>query len=157
MNKLGGLGRGANTVQKMTYKSAQACTELEVANLMASYVEDSFQPFNDTDFDYDLFRRIEQEWDSAQENRVRMGLRSKSSTSDHLPPSPTFRHWAFTPKIESPVLRQTPYEEMQAGVSNSIPNPTKHQQQTWDIQNLKMYKSKKTQPPYAPQPNVKVW
>ena len=50
--KLGGLGRNTSHITKMEYNNTIAQTEPYVANLMAKYVEDSFQPLNEPDFDY---------------------------------------------------------------------------------------------------------
>ena len=66
MKKLGELGRGSKHVTKMEYKNTVATSESAVADLMAQYVEDSFQPLQEPDFDYALFNRIEREWNNSQ-------------------------------------------------------------------------------------------
>ena len=96
MNTLGGMGRGATMVQKITFKSKTATTELEVANLKATYFEDSFQPQQEEAFDYSYFNKIEEEWASAQD-----------ALDSDLPSSPAHATWPFCPKEDSPTLSRT--------------------------------------------------
>ena len=51
MKKLGRMGRGSNHITKMEYKNTVANSEAPVADLMAQYVEDTFQPLQEPDFD----------------------------------------------------------------------------------------------------------
>ena len=51
------MGRSTSHVTKMEYNHTTALTEPEVANLIAKYVEDSFQPLNEPDFDYQYFNK----------------------------------------------------------------------------------------------------
>ena len=47
MKKLGGMGKGSYHVFKMEYNNLTAHSEATVADLMAQYVEDSFQPLDE--------------------------------------------------------------------------------------------------------------
>ena len=66
MKKLCGMGHGSNHGTKMEYNNTVANNEAAVANLMAQYVEDTFQPLQEPDFDYAHFNRIEREWNDSQ-------------------------------------------------------------------------------------------
>ena len=86
MKRQGGLGKGTSYVTKMTYGSTTANSEIEVANLMAQYLEDTFKPLNEPDFDYSVFNRIKQEWDNAQtalENSTPPPLHTHHSLTTH--------------------------------------------------------------------------
>ena len=62
MKKLGGMGHRFNHVTKMEFKSVIATSEAGVTDLLAQYVEDTFQPIQVPDFDFEHFNCIEQEW-----------------------------------------------------------------------------------------------
>ena len=50
----------------MEYNNFTAQTEPEVANQMDKYVEDTFQPLIEPDFDHEYFEQITQEWNNTQ-------------------------------------------------------------------------------------------
>ena len=148
MKRLGGLGKGTSHVTKMTYGPTTANSEIEVANLMAQYVEDSFKPLEEPDFDYSIFDKLKQEWDNAQtalENSTPPPLHT------HWPPDHTY---ANTNSLPSPILQNTLYSE--STLTEDVPNTTKHQRAMWGLPNFQLYKNKKEPLPPAPSPNLPV-
>ena len=123
MKKLGGMGRGSNHVTKMEYNKTTANSEEAVADLMAQYVEDTFQPLQEPDLDYTHFNRIEQEWlnslfalDNSTPTPI---LPNTSHTIGNLNP--------FNITWPSPHLRNQPYQDHTT--SDNTANPTKHQRE----------------------------
>ena len=119
MKRLEGLGKGTSHVTKMTYGPTTANSEIEVANLMAQYVEDSFKPLEEPDFDYSVFDKLKQEWDNAQtalENSTPPPLHT------HLPPDHTY---ANTNSLPSPILQNTLYSSLHSQRTPLTPPNTK--------------------------------
>ena len=121
MKKLGGMGRGANHVTKMTYNNTVANREAEVADLMAQYVEDAFQPLQEPDFDYTNFQRIEQEWHNSQ---AALNTSTPSTTTNIIPRTTDDLN-PFNITWPSPILRGQDFQD-HITITHSA-NPTKHQ------------------------------
>ena len=129
MKKLGGLGRGANHVTKIEYKNTTdfivpnlltVDDSTEVADLMAQYVEDAFQPLQEPDFDYAHFNCIEQEWNNspALNNSIPITLPINApGTVEDLNP--------FNITWPSPLLRGQDFQDYVTSTHSA--NPTKHQ------------------------------
>ena len=148
MKRLGGLGKGTSHVTKMTYGSTTANSEIEVANLMAQYVEDMFKPLDEPNFDYSVFNRIKQEWDNAQ-------TALENSTPPPFHTQPLLDHtYANINSQPSPILQNALYTE--TTLTEDAPNTTKHQRAMWGLPNFKLYKDKKDPLPSAPSPNLPV-
>ena len=64
------------------------------------------------------------------------------------------QHGHSVPRRILPLSAEQLYED--STTTKTLPNPTKHQQASWNIPNFKQYKSKKKNLPQAPQPGVKV-
>ena len=149
MKKLGGMGKGSNHITKMEYNDLTASSEHNVADLMAIYVEDTFQPLNEPDFDYAHFDNIQQEWLNAQTALNRSApILPQSAPPTHLDLNPFSITWP------SPTLKDCLYED--ESTLEDVPNPTKHQQKTYCIPNFKLYKNKKEPLPAAHKPDIPV-
>ena len=115
MKKLGGLGKGANHVTKMA-----AHSEPEVANLKATYIENTFQPLSKPYFNCAYFDQPQAEWDSTQ-----TALDQSSPPLLHSNPLQDHSYLgSFTPPQSSPILGDTAF----SGITETedVPNTTKH-------------------------------
>ena len=90
---------------------------------MAKYVEDSFQPLNEPDFDYQYFEQITQEWMDVQPTLD--NIQPPTLGNNHIQLDHTY-HKAFATPTPSPMLKDTDFSEI--SVLEDVPNPTKHQQ-----------------------------
>ena len=142
MKKLGGMGKGSNHITKMKYNGLTASSEHNVADLMATYVEDTFHPLNEPDFDYSHFDNVQQEWSNAQTALNRSTpILPQSAQPTHLDLN------TFNITWPAPTLKDCLFED--ESTLENVPNPTKHQQKTYHIPNFKLYKNKKEPLPAA--------
>ena len=133
----------------MTYNNSVANSEAEVADLMAHYVEDAFQPLQEPDFDYTHFQRVEQEWHDSQPAlniSTPSTLPNISRRVDELNP--------FNITWPSPFLRGQDFQD-HVTITHSA-NPTKHQSSAFQLPNSKIYKHKKDPLPPAHKPDIPV-
>ena len=126
------MGRNTSHVTKMEYNTI-AQTEPDIANLMAKYVEDSFQPLNEPDFEYQYFEQITQEWNDVQNTLI--NIQPSTLGSNHILLDHSY-HNAFTTTTPSPMLKDTNISEISA--LEDVPNPTKHQQKMYNILNFQL-------------------
>ena len=150
MKKLGGMGRGSNHVTKMEYKHTVANSEETVADLMAQYVEDTFQPLQEPDFHYAQFNRIEQEWNDSQ-------IALNNSTPTSIPTNVLRTVEDLNPFIitwPSPLLRNQDFQD-HISTANSA-NPTKHQCVSFQLPKTTIYKNRKDPLPAAHKPDIPV-
>ena len=144
------MGRGANHVTKMEYKNTVANSEAEVADLMAQYVEDAFQPLQEPDFDYTHFCRIEQEWINSQaalNNSSPLTLPNNTPrTVEDLNP--------FNITWPSHLLRGQDFQDHVT--SDHCANPTNHQSAAFQLPKTTIYKNRKDPLPPAHKPDIPV-
>ena len=115
---------------------------------MAQYVEDTFKPLDELDFDYSVFNRIKQEWDNAQ-------TALENSTPPPLHTQPLLDHtYSNINSQPSPILENVLYSE--TTLTEDAPNTTEHQRAMLGLPNFKLYKNKKDPLPSAPSPNLRV-
>ena len=150
MKKLGGMGHGSNHVTKMEYKNTVANSEPAAADLMAQYVEDTFQPLQEPDFDYAYFDCIKQEWNDSQ-----TALNNSTPTSIPTNALRTVEDLnPFNITWPSPLLRNQNFQ-VHISTANSE-NPTKHQRPSFQLPKTTIYKNRKDPLPPAHKPNILV-
>ena len=144
------MGRGSNHVTKMEYKNTVASSEATVADLIAQYVEDTFQPLQEPDFDYAHFNRIEREWNDSQtalNNSTPTTNPPKTPrTADDLNP--------FNITWPSPLLHNQDFQD-HITTDNSA-NPTKQQRASLQLPKTTISKNRKDPLLPAHKPDIPV-
>ena len=125
----------------MTYGQNTATSETEVANLMAQYVEDTFRPLSESDFDYSIFDKIQQEWENTQDALT-------TPLHPQLPTICTLITTTLTLTLQQP----SPFSETM--LTEDAHNTTKHQRAMWGLPNFNLYKHRKKPHPSAPYHNL---
>ena len=144
------MGRGANHVTKMIYNNTVASSEAEVADLMAQYVEDAFQPLQEPDFDYTHFQRIEQEWNNSQ---AALNTSIPSILPNNIPRTIDDLN-PFNITWPSPILRGQDFQDHVTSTHSA--NPTKHQSAAFQLPKSQIYKNRKDPLPPAHKPDIPV-
>ena len=127
-----------------------ANSEAEVADLMAQYVEDAFQPLQEPDFDYAHFHRIEQEWNNSQ-----TALNNSSPTTLPINTPRTVEDLnPFHITWPSPLLHGQDFQDYVT--SDHSANPTKHQSASFQLPKTTLYKYRKDPLPPAHKPDIPV-
>jgi hypothetical protein len=131
LNRLNGGNFRDNGPTSIKYKEESGETPKEIADIFAKYYRDTFQPLLEDGFDLENIAKVERDYQK---------IRSIWNLEEQLYVVP------------GGVPIQVPHASVKENVANwdyVPPNPTKHQQENWDIPNTKFFKSIKDSLPEA--------